>query len=53
MAILLSRVLPGTRVPLYVAAGAFQLRTATFAVCTAIGVLLWTAAILAGAWWIP
>ena len=38
---------------LYVAAGVFQLRPATFAACTAIGVLLWTAAVLAGAWWLP
>jgi membrane protein DedA with SNARE-associated domain len=53
LAILLSRVLPGTRVPLYVAAGAFQLRPATFAACTAVGVLLWTGAILAAAWWLP
>jgi membrane protein DedA with SNARE-associated domain len=51
-AILLSRVLPGTRVPLYVAAGAFRLRLGVFLGCTAVAVTLWTAAIVLGAQWL-
>lgn len=51
-AILLSRVLPGTRVPLYVAAGAFRLRIGVFLACTAAAVTLWTAAIVLGAQWL-
>jgi membrane protein DedA with SNARE-associated domain len=52
-AILLSRVLPGTRVPLYVAAGVFRLRPSIFLACTAAAVTLWTAAVVLGAVWLP
>jgi membrane protein DedA with SNARE-associated domain len=51
-AILLSRVLPGTRVPLYIAAGAFRLRLGVFLACTAAAVTLWTGAIVLGAQWL-
>jgi membrane protein DedA with SNARE-associated domain len=51
-AILLSRVLPGSRVPLYVAAGAFQLRARVFLACTAAAVVLWTTAVVMGAQWL-
>jgi membrane protein DedA with SNARE-associated domain len=52
-AIFASRVLPGTRVPLYVAAGVFSLRTRVFVLCTAAAVAAWTTAIVLGALWLP
>jgi membrane protein DedA with SNARE-associated domain len=51
-AILMSRFLPGTRVPLYVAAGAFRLRARIFLVCTAAAVAVWTTAVVMGAQWL-
>ncbi len=51
-AILLSRAVPGTRVPLYVAAGAFRVRPRVFLIYTAIAVCLWTTAIVGGASWL-
>lgn len=48
-AIFASRALPGTRVPLYVAAGAFRLRPRVFMLSTAAAVTLWTTAIVVGA----
>jgi len=50
--LLLSRVVPGTRAPLYVAAGLVRLRLRVFALSTAVGVALWTAAFIAGARWL-
>jgi membrane protein DedA with SNARE-associated domain len=52
-AIFASRALPGTRVPLYVAAGVFRLRPRVFVVCTAAASSMWTAAIVLGAQWLP
>lgn len=52
LAILLSRALPGARVPLYVAAGAVGLRATLFATCTAVAVIGWTSMIIAGAQWL-
>lgn len=52
-AILLSRALPGTRVPLYVAAGALRLRIAVFLASSAAAVAVWTAAIVGGMQWLP
>jgi membrane protein DedA with SNARE-associated domain len=52
-AIFASRALPGTRVPLYVAAGVFRLRPRLFVVCTAAAVTVWTTAIVVGAQWLP
>ena len=52
LAILLSRLLPGTRVPLYVAAGVMRLPAMLFMVATAVAVLAWTAAIVGGAQWL-
>ena len=52
-AIFASRAVPGTRVPLYVAAGVFRLRTRVFVVCTAAASTMWTAAIILGAQWLP
>jgi membrane protein DedA with SNARE-associated domain len=52
-AIFASRALPGSRVPLYVAAGLFRLRLRVFAVCTAAASTVWTAAIVLGAVWLP
>ena len=46
IAIIGSRFLPGTRVLLYVAAGALNVRIATFAVSAAVGCLAWTAIIV-------
>lgn len=51
--LLLSRAVPGTRVPLYVAAGMCRLRPRVFLVSTAVGVALWTAAFILGARWLP
>jgi membrane protein DedA with SNARE-associated domain len=42
IAIIGSRFLPGTRVLLYVAAGAMKVRTVTFAISAAIACLAWT-----------
>jgi membrane protein DedA with SNARE-associated domain len=51
-AILLSRMVPGSRVPLYVAAGILPVRAAVFIVCTGVAAALWTTAIVAGlTWW--
>jgi membrane protein DedA with SNARE-associated domain len=52
LAILLSRVLPGTRLPLYVAAGVMRLSATVFALATAVAVALWTAVIVGGSQWI-
>jgi len=52
LAILLSRALPGTRLPLYVAAGALRLPTIVFVVATAIAVVLWTTVIVGGSQWV-
>lgn len=52
-AILVSRVVPGSRVPLYVAAGALRMRLSVFALCTFAAVGAWTAAIVLGAMWLP
>jgi membrane protein DedA with SNARE-associated domain len=51
-AILLSRAAPGTRVPLYVAAGVFRLRPDLFLTYTAVAVCLWTTAIVGGVSWL-
>jgi membrane protein DedA with SNARE-associated domain len=51
-AILLSRAVPGTRVPLYVAAGVMRLSATLFVVATAVAVLLWTAVIVGGSQWV-
>ena len=45
-AILLSRVIPGSRLPLYVAAGAVRWSLLQFALSTALAVGIWTAAIM-------
>jgi len=47
-AILASRFIPGTRLPLYLAAGAFGKRPRAFFLWTAIAVLIWTPAIVLG-----
>jgi membrane protein DedA with SNARE-associated domain len=52
-ALALSRALPGTRAPLYVAAGIVGLRPSVFLACTAAAVALWTAVIVLGAQWLP
>jgi membrane protein DedA with SNARE-associated domain len=52
LAILISRVLPGTRLPLYVAAGVMRLPTMMFVFATAVAVLIWTAVIVGGAQWV-
>ena len=52
LAILLSRALPGTRLPLYVAAGAMRLPATVFVAATTIAVVLWTAVIVGGSQWI-
>jgi membrane protein DedA with SNARE-associated domain len=52
-ALIISRAIPGTRVPLYITAGACRLRPQVFLVCTGIAVAVWTAAIVAGAQWLP
>jgi len=51
-ALVLSRALPGSRVPLYVAAGVFHLRPRIFLACTAAAVAVWTASIVLGAQWL-
>jgi membrane protein DedA with SNARE-associated domain len=53
LAILLSRMVPGSRLPLYVAAGVMRLPALVFAAATAVAVLLWTAAIVGGSQWLP
>ena len=52
LAILLSRLLPGTRVPLYVAAGAMRLRTVIFVAASAVAVLAWTVVVVGGSQWL-
>jgi membrane protein DedA with SNARE-associated domain len=52
LAILLSRAVPGTRVPLYVAAGVMRMSARVFALATAIAVILWTVAIVGGVQWL-
>jgi membrane protein DedA with SNARE-associated domain len=52
VAILLSRMVPGSRLPLYVAAGVMRLPALIFATATAVAVLLWTAAIVGGSQWL-
>jgi membrane protein DedA with SNARE-associated domain len=56
IAILGSRFLPGTRVLLYVAAGALQVRASTFVMSAAVGSMAWTVIVVfsvgsLGAWW--
>lgn len=56
VAILGSRFLPGTRVLLYVAAGAFEVRAVTFVTSAALASLAWTVLVVLsvgslGAWW--
>ena len=48
-AILASRFIPGSRLPLYLAAGAFGTRPKSFFFWTLVAVLLWTPAIVLGA----
>jgi membrane protein DedA with SNARE-associated domain len=52
LAILVSRVLPGTRLPLYIAAGVTRLPAMVFVLATAVAVLIWTAVIVGGAQWL-
>lgn len=52
-AILISRVLPGTRVALYVAAGLVRVRIPVFVACSGIAATVWTAAIVTGLSWLP
>jgi membrane protein DedA with SNARE-associated domain len=52
LAIMLSRMVPGSRLPLYVAAGVMRLSAVMFAAATAVAVLLWTAVIVGGAQWL-
>jgi hypothetical protein len=47
-ALLASRFIPGTRLPLYLAAGAFGRRPHVFFLWTAVGVLAWTPLIVLG-----
>jgi membrane protein DedA with SNARE-associated domain len=49
MAIMTSRFLPGTRVLLYLAAGACQVGALTFAIAAAVASLAWTAVIVSAA----
>lgn len=49
VAILASRFLPGTRLPLYVTAGVLGQRFGIFALSTAVAVLLWTPLVVTGA----
>jgi membrane protein DedA with SNARE-associated domain len=56
VAILGSRFLPGTRVLLYVAAGAFQVSALTFVTSAAVASIAWTVIVVSsvgslGAWW--
>jgi membrane protein DedA with SNARE-associated domain len=46
LAILASRFLPGSRVPLYVAAGAARVRAAVFVIATALAAVDWTTAVV-------
>jgi membrane protein DedA with SNARE-associated domain len=48
LAVLASRFLPGTRLPLYLAAGAFGRRPGSFFLWTFVAVLLWTPVIVLG-----
>jgi membrane protein DedA with SNARE-associated domain len=47
-AIVTSRFVPGTRLPLYVAAGMFSRRPAAFCVWTLVAVSMWTPLLVAG-----
>jgi membrane protein DedA with SNARE-associated domain len=47
-AIVVSRLVPGTRLPLYVAAGMFSRRPAAFCVWTLVAVSIWTPLLVAG-----
>jgi len=51
-AILLSRVTPGSRLPLYVAAGVLSMRPSLFAAWTALGSIGWSATIVLGISWL-
>ncbi len=51
-AIFASRVLPGTRVALYVAAGLFRIPTPLFVACTGVAALAWAGAIVLGLTWL-
>jgi membrane protein DedA with SNARE-associated domain len=57
-AVFLSRFAPGSRVPLYVAAGLFRMDAATFTVWTGLASATWVTAVIlgakalgAGGWW--
>jgi membrane protein DedA with SNARE-associated domain len=52
-AILISRILPGTRVGVYVAAGLVRVRIRLFLVCSGVAAVSWTAAIVLGLSWLP
>lgn len=51
-AIFVSRMLPGTRVALYVAAGLFRIRAPLFVACTGVAAAAWTTAIVLGLTWL-
>lgn len=51
-AIFASRVLPGTRVALYVAAGLIRISVPLFVVCTGIAAVAWATAIVMGLTWL-
>lgn len=52
LAVFVSRFLPGTRVPLYLAAGVLRVRALLFATVTAVAVLLWVTAFVASVAWL-
>lgn len=52
LAILASRFVPGTRLPLYVAAGMFSRRPAAFCAWTLVAVAVWTPLLMTGALWL-
>jgi len=52
VSILLSRVTPGTRLPLYLAAGLLPVRASVFVWCTLVASISWTAAVVLGVSWL-
>lgn len=52
LAILASRFVPGTRLPLYVAAGMFSRRPAAFCAWTLVAVAVWTPLLMTAALWL-
>ena len=57
-AVFLSRFMPGSRVPLYVAAGLFRINLATFSLWTGVASATWVTAVIlgttmlgGGGWW--